>query len=423
MNYKYEKVNISSIQLDRENPRFPPVDTERDAIMAMLDEQGDKLLILATDIVHYGLDPSKRLIVFKEKGQHIDGDGNRRMTALKILETPDLIKKHKLYLKFKKLSQKQIVKIDLVECVVFKSREAIKHWIEINHGGELEGRGQVQWNPEQKERFNGTKSTGLMAKEALLNAKLISDDEFNLVNLTTLSRLLDSRPGQKALSIEKKKGNVQFNDMSALQTIYSDLKGIHVKKVYHDSDRKDFLIRSLGTLEPSSSIKKRKGINEGTPSNKTSPRRTQRVKKGNRLIFGEALLLKPGLVNNVYRDICEIYEMSKASGHCVEILGFSMRLILDVAAHEYFEKNPKEGQSKDAVYKDYLKLIKSGATKKNKNTLAVDRAIKTLIEEEKVEALLGKLAHNSIQVSIDMILNLSFIIGPILKIHFSKGER
>jgi hypothetical protein len=99
-----------------------------------------------------------------------------------------------------------------------------------------------------------------------------------------------------------------------------------------------------------------------------------------------------------------------------------MRLILDVAAHEYFEKNPKEGQNKDAVYKDYLKLIKSGATQKNKNTLSVDRAIKNLIEEEKVEALLGKLAHNSIQVSMDMILNLSFIIGPILKIHFSKGE-
>jgi hypothetical protein len=205
--------------------------------------------------------------------------------------------------------------IDTVECVVFKSREAIKHWLEVNHGGELEGRGQVRWNAEQKERFNGTKSTGLMAKEALFDAELISDDELDSVNLTTLSRLLDSRPGQKALSIEKKRGDVRFNDMSALQTIYSDLKGKSVKEVYHDSDRKNFLMRSLGTLEPSSPMKKRGGIGVGTPAKKTPPRRTQRVKKGSRPIFGEALVLKPGPVNNVYRDICEIYEMSKASGH------------------------------------------------------------------------------------------------------------
>ena len=60
-------------------------------INVMFNELGDKLYELAKDITEHGLDPSKRLIVFKEKGKYIDGDGNRRVTVLKALETPDLI--------------------------------------------------------------------------------------------------------------------------------------------------------------------------------------------------------------------------------------------------------------------------------------------------------------------------------------------
>lgn len=423
MSYEFENVKIADIRLDQENPRFLPVSTERDAIQSMLEEQGDKLYILAKDIAHYGLDPSKRLILFKEKKQYIDGDGNRRVTVLKILETPDLIKTHKLHAKFKKLSQNRSTIIDSAECVVFPSRTAIKHWLEINHGGELDGRGQVRWNSAQKERFNGSKSTGLLAKETLLEQGLISDDEFDSVNVTTLTRLLDSSPGKKAISIEKKNGHVSFNNMGSLLTVFNNLKGKSVKEVYHDDDRKKFLQSSLGSPEANPTVESEEDVCTETQTKKNATRITQRVKKGSRPIFGETLFLKAGQINNVYRDICDIYEMSKGSDRCVEILGFSMRLILDIAAHEYFEKNPKGDQQKDAVYKDYLKLIKKvSSTQISKNTLAVDKIINNLIEEENVEALLAKLAHGSIQVSMDTILNLSFIIGPILKIHFSKGD-
>lgn len=422
MNYQYEKVDISSIQLDRENPRFPPVSTEREAIKAMLEEQGEKLFVLATDIARYGLDPSKRLILFREKNKYVDGDGNRRITALKILETPELIQKHRLYSKFKKLSKSRTVEVDSVECVVFKSREVIKHWLEINHGGFLEGRGQIPWSSEQKDRFEGGKSTGLLAKEILLEQNLITIDEFDAVNVTTLSRLLNSKPGKTALSIKKDNGHVNFNDMSGLKTIFNDLKGKSVKEVYHDSDRKEFLMRSLGSLEPATreAPSENGGIN--AEIKKGIGRRTQRVQKGACPIFGEKLILQPGHVNNIYRDICDIYEMSKGSTRCVEILGFSLRLILDVAAHEYFKEHPKDGQVKDNVYRDYLRVIKKETTGRKKNSLAIDKAIKNLVEEKNVEALLAKLAHGTIQSSMETVLNLSFIVGPILKIHFSKGD-
>jgi len=404
MSHEFKKLRVSSILLDQENPRFPSVANQREALHAILNEQGDKIYNLAYDIVQYNLDPSKRLIIFKEKSKYIDGDGNRRITALKILETPDLIKNHKFYAKFKKLSKGIITgkKIDEVECVVFQSRSSIRHWLEINHSGELDGRGQIPWSSEQKQRFKGAKTMGLVAKEKLLDKKLITEDQFDSVNVTTLTRLLNSKHGRAALSIKKENGNIIFHDLKALLCVYKNLIGKSVKEVYHEEDRKKFLSGVLGSKVGSVS------------------RRTQRIKGEDRLIFGEALILKHGLVNNIYRDICEIYEKSKGTGRCVEILGFSMRLILDVAAREYFTKNPNPRLKKDDIYKEYIKLVKSQVAQKDKNTLSLDKSIKNIIEEENVVALLAKLAHGSVHANMQMVLNLSYIVGSILKIHFVK---
>lgn len=407
MSYEFKKLRVSSILLDQENPRFPSVANQREVLHAMLNEQGDKIYNLACDIVQYGLDPSKRLIIFKERSKNFDGDGNRRITVLKILETPDLIKNHKSYAKFKKLSKGiKGKKIDEVECVVFQSRSSIRHWLEINHSGELDGRGQIPWSSEQKQRFKGAKTIGLLAKEKLLDEKLITEDEFDSVNVTTLNRLLSSKPGQTTLSIKKKNRNIIFCDLKALLRVYKSLIGKSVKEVYHKEDRKKFLLEALRGEEGS--------------FDKTGSRRTQRIKGEDRPIFGEALILKPGIVNNIYRDICEIYEKSKGTERCVEILGFSMRLILDVAAREYFTKNPNPRLKKDDIYKEYIKLIKSNVNQKDRNTLSLDKSIKNLIEEENVEALLAKLAHGSVHANIRMVLNLSYIVGAILKIHFAK---
>lgn len=59
MSYKYDSLNISEIQLDEKNPRFPQVPNQKQAIQEMFDSLKDKLFELAKDIVEFGLDPSK----------------------------------------------------------------------------------------------------------------------------------------------------------------------------------------------------------------------------------------------------------------------------------------------------------------------------------------------------------------------------
>lgn len=417
MSAKFETLSISQIQLDERNPRFAPVNNQKEAIESMFNDQEDKLYELANDIAEYGLDPSKRLIVFKENGKYVDGDGNRRLTALKTLETPELIKNRKLFSKFVSLSKLfKTKKITKVDCVIFNTRKETNHWLEINHGGEQEGRGQINWDAGQKQRFLGEKSIGLLAKDKLLEEGRITDKEYQATNITTLDRLLSSKPGKNALSITNDSKGIAFNDIEWLEKIYKALVGKSVKEVYHDSDRKAFLTNVLGSLEPRDLFK----ISLANKKNKPT-QKTRRTSSKNEIIFGEVLNLKKTIVNDIYLDICNIYEMHKKKGEgCVEILGFSLRLILDVAAHEYYELNPVQGQNQDDLYKKYLKLLKNSVTaQEDKNSLGVDVDISNLISESNVEALLAKLAHGSVRTDIAMVIRLSKIIGHLLKIHFS----
>ena len=418
MSNTFESINIADIQLDERNPRFTPVSNQKEAINVMFDELGEKLYELAKDISEHGLDPSKRLIVFKEKGKFIDGDGNRRVTVLKALETPDLIPIKKYRDKFTELSKEfKKRKIDKVDCAVFESRKATNHWLEINHGGEQDGRGQITWDSEQKQRFLGEKSIGLLAKERLLEDGKITEKEFQSANITTLDRLLSSKPGKTALSISTSADSTAFNDMESLEKVYKALIGKSVKEVYHDEDRKKFLLDVLGSLESRGAS----ANNTNTSKNKRN-QKTRRTSAKNEIIFGEVLNLKKSIVNDIYLDVCKIYELHTTGGQgYVEILGFSLRLILDVAAHEYYKENPVEGQNQDDLYKQYIRLLKKSASSKlDETSLGIDIDIVNLIDEMNLQAFLAKLAHGSVRTDISMILRLAKIIGHLLKIHFSS---
>lgn len=419
MSNTFESINVADIQLDEKNPRFTPVTNQKEAINVMFNELGDKLYELAKDITEHGLDPSKRLIVFKENAKYIDGDGNRRVTVLKALETPDLISIKKYRDKFSELSKDfKKLKLEKVDCAVFNSRKETNHWLEINHGGEQDGRGQITWDSEQKQRFLGEKSIGLLAKERLLKEGKISEKEFQSANITTLDRLLSSRPGKTALSISNSSGITAFDDIESLEKVYKALIGKSVKEVYHDDDRKNFLLNVLGTLQS----KATSAANTSSANKRTQ--KTRRTSAKNEIIFGEILNLKKSIVNDIYLDICNIYELHQKSGKgYAEILGFSLRLILDVAAHEFYKLNPVDGQNQDDLYKKYIKVLKATApNQEDKNSLGIDTDIKNLISEHNVEALLAKLAHGSVRTDIAMVLRLSKIIGQMLKIHFASED-
>src|SRR5690606_21470645 len=100
------RIDIASISLDVKNFRHAEVSSERDAIRLLLeDEKNHKILGLAQDIVaQKTLDPSSLLIVMEEEnspGKYIALEGNRRITALKTLASPEFAQGLNSYQAFK----------------------------------------------------------------------------------------------------------------------------------------------------------------------------------------------------------------------------------------------------------------------------------------------------------------------------------
>ncbi|MDA8002926.1 MAG: hypothetical protein MPL62_16710, partial [Alphaproteobacteria bacterium] len=86
-------LSIDKIKVDQKNPRFKKISSQNSAIKMMLEDPDARLSVIAGHIHDHGLDPSKRLIVFRENGDYVCGDGNRRLTALKCLHNPRIVGK------------------------------------------------------------------------------------------------------------------------------------------------------------------------------------------------------------------------------------------------------------------------------------------------------------------------------------------
>ena len=59
--------SIDHLLLDSENPRNKSTANQRDALQKVLDDQEEKLFVLAEDIVEAGLSPMDRMLVLREK--------------------------------------------------------------------------------------------------------------------------------------------------------------------------------------------------------------------------------------------------------------------------------------------------------------------------------------------------------------------
>lgn len=404
MSRENKQLKISELFLDESNPRFPAVKGQREAIAAMLEEQGDKIANLAEDIYKNGLNPSSRLIVFKEKGRYTDGDGNRRLTALKILETPLLAESHP---RIKKRIQQILTKKGEVPtdaaCVVFENRIQARPWIENNHDGEQEGRGLVRWNAEQKDRFRGKASIGLAALDYLQSSHEISDDDRARINKSTLDRLLEYKNTKTFLNISREGDSFTFGDKAGLKDAVLGLRDQKVDRVYTAEKGKAYLTEILRPKEEDSTVG-----GESSASAKGFSR-SRRTKVEPLTPFGGKLALKTGPVNNLYRDIESLFycfEKNRKSftDSFIVIFRMSLRILAETAGNE---------MSKDL--RDYLldgfDPAKKSLDQNTKTTLA-NQGIKkdTIVQLFQTG---GHDYHNS--KNEEQALALSIILGRMLK--------
>lgn len=213
-------IEVSRLRLDIRNPRLPVVpDSQRDALGEMSEVQGPKLLILSRHIARYGLNPTQHFIVIPDDGnQYIVLDGNRRLTALRALEQPELAADRLSESDLRQLKQIAATysPIEDVACAVFAKREDAEVWIELIHDGESEGAGSVPWTAQQKARHRargGTKAPHLQIlefvhNEGVLSPKAAEKFDKGTYPVSTLERALTTPHVREQLGIDLVDGQV-----------------------------------------------------------------------------------------------------------------------------------------------------------------------------------------------------------------------
>jgi hypothetical protein len=258
-NYRIIKIDIKDLLVNVYNPRFDPVEAQHEAISEMVLDQNDKLYRLAIDILQSGLNPSDLPIVspyLSNEEKYVVLEGNRRVTTLKILHNPELIKsKQNLHSKFCELresySQNIITSID---CVVFGNDEDAYHWIDLKHTGEKQGIGTVRWNATQVKRFQISRGKSSVALQLLEYSKRLTFQNpevslgFDSISITNLERLIGDPLVRNLLGIEIDKGKIycyisESEFQKGLQKIISDLslKRINVNDIRSKSDRAKYI--------------------------------------------------------------------------------------------------------------------------------------------------------------------------------------
>ncbi|HFG6263484.1 TPA: hypothetical protein ACGH4V_004543, partial [Salmonella enterica subsp. enterica serovar Anatum] len=276
----FDTIHINNLLLDLDNPRFPRiVESQREAVNLMIEIQSVKIEALAKDIAEFGLDPSERLIVYKNdlsdnQKAYTVAEGNRRLTALKLLQEPELSDDEKLKSRIKKIIQISNQLPNEIDCVVFDTPEHFEHWVNLKHSGQNNGAGRVRWDTKEQERYqskNGNSSFGSQFLKFLENEKKLEEkvpSDFSILKITNITRLLGDPDVREALGLEVinaklfcSQNKARFIDeiskiINAMLEV--DDKGrpiFTVNKIRHKTDRRDVL-NELNITKPNIKLRK-----------------------------------------------------------------------------------------------------------------------------------------------------------------------
>ena len=259
-------IPVGNLLLDLSNPRLAQgPNSQREALHSVLRAEGKKTLELAKNISERGLNPSERLMVIPstdDAQRFVVLDGNRRLTALRLLGDPKL--NGEGVLKGPTLKRAESWSRDYqkhptanAECVVFANRAEANPWIKLRHVGESEGAGLVRWGAIEQMRFDSRENGVLYPELQILDfvaehADLDDEtrDKLHDFPITNLQRLVDDADFRSRLGVvdvdSKKRVKTKVPDSELAKgwgKVVRDLASGSVKvgQIYTAKERKAYL--------------------------------------------------------------------------------------------------------------------------------------------------------------------------------------
>ncbi|MGE0150479.1 MAG: hypothetical protein AB7R87_24200 [Parvibaculaceae bacterium] len=213
------ELKIEHLVLDNDNPRITHSDGQQQALQKVIKDQKMKLVRLAESIVERGLSPIEKFMVLEvnqKPKRYIALEGNRRVTALRLLTNPAAMTgldmpdgMQRAIERLAKIFDKS--KVEPLDAHEVGSREEGRYWIELRHNGEDDGRGIVGWKPIVAARFR-KKEPAIQAFDMVLEHGGFSEEEAEALrsgfSLTTLRRLIESKDVRAAIGLSIKDGQL-----------------------------------------------------------------------------------------------------------------------------------------------------------------------------------------------------------------------
>ncbi len=251
----YRQIRITDLLLNPSNPRFNPVQHQKETILSMIEDQQNKLVTLAEHILENGLNPTDIILVCPHQNQWLVLEGNRRVTALKLVNEPDLVPAQfaKLKRDFQKLNA--ILDNSILEsipCVIIEDKDVANEWIRLKHTGENDGAGIVRWDGQQTSRFSyqarGITDPRIIFFDYLKELDTIPlpyKERFSNIKKTNFDRLMGDPDVRALIGVESAEGKFSLiNGVNAyLLEILYDLAftDLSVGQIYRKEDRKGYL--------------------------------------------------------------------------------------------------------------------------------------------------------------------------------------
>lgn len=347
-------IAISDLVVDTRNPRLVEPDrSRRDALRDLAASQGRKLVVLAEDVIDYGLNPSELSIVMRTKDKRYAVlEGNRRLTAIRALENPDLLANAvtpSILTKFKALSARYLDNpVESVMCWVVDTRDEANHWIELRHTGENKGAGIVKWESDDSARFGTRKAKPEIHTQALdfLQRQEIIDNAFRKkVPATSLRRLLGTPAVRSKLGVAIDAGVLmRLADSGrvarALKYMVDDLveKRVKTQDIYLSHQREQYANSLPARISVKATKKRGEGVplTEGARSSETSSKRKRGKKKRPRemLIPNECLLnVTSERINQIEAELRRL--SLERHPNAISVL---LRVFLELSADDYIKR-------------------------------------------------------------------------------------
>jgi hypothetical protein len=266
----HEIISVPPAQLllDPENPRMGETqESQHDTYRKLAEKLSDQLVALAKDIVENGLDPTTLPAVIATGDRHQRYrvlEGNRRLLAIKALETPAIVTGVLSASNQRKLaelsSEYETHPIETITCILFDSEDEAHHWVELRHTGSNQGAGLVGWDSDEQDRYRtrrGLKKKRTVGGQVLDYLKEV-DGPFEAGKVVTnITRLLSTPEVRKSLGLDVIKGDVVLTHdpnevLKVVRYIVDDFRAERAKvtDIYHVADKRRYIADLPAAVRP-----------------------------------------------------------------------------------------------------------------------------------------------------------------------------